>query len=357
MGSLFSTNGLGGGGTTPKIQKSHTCKRKKSRTYKRIRRALERVGFKASLIDRHLKEVQREYRDYNSVDATKLVWLRWHSSLTSRLNPSLLEMLYSCAGIKRSAAVEYARTFGPVWTEGHLTFVQLLDYIIEYALGRYVPIRPKTSRFLLPIDHARLTSLTRPRGELKNLSVLHANVLTNDLASAVIDYIKVPPNCELLYHATNWSGAVDMTNDRPLAGIGRPCLDFGKMPSFYTTPSLPTALAWAQNRRASWSDECAIVVFTTPNTRLQEISFASPDHEWARLTRDSRSCSPLPRRNSLDKVDIVRGPMVANAEAVASRNAMPKTHKPLLFQVAVKSAAAEQMMADSLAAVLWLSKN
>ena len=172
MGSFFShlqdtTTGGGHAHALPTIIKNSKKSRvkAKSTTYKRLRSALERVGFKSRLIDRHLvdRESHREFRDYNDVDAVRLVWLQWRKASTEVRGDDLLDLLYTCAGIKKSAAVEYASTFGQVWNEGQLTFVQLIDLIIEYALGRYAPIRPPSTSFLLPMDHAPLTSLSRIR--------------------------------------------------------------------------------------------------------------------------------------------------------------------------------------------------
>jgi len=272
---------------------------------------------------------------------------------------ALADILYTCVGLKRSSATRYVEIFGPVWDFGHTTLVHLVEMIVEFALNRVHPMRSDDTSFLLPPGHPFMSPLAKqPHGELRNVQVLHANVANKISETTLASHFDMP-DVQLLYHATHWRGAVNITNNGPLVDFGRTCLDFGKRRSFYLTPTLPTALSWTTRNRLRWAGECAIVVFAVPKAdlgRLVTIKFDGPSEKWMRLTSDSRRCEADPAKNELDDADIVHGPMVANAEDVAHRGVNPTTHRDMLWQVAIKSHSAEGVFAGSLAAVVWLRK-
>lgn len=332
-----------------------------------MRSALAKVGFRSRLLDNVIDVAACEvYVDYRDEDAVKDVWRGWWVE-TLLPTGGLEHLLYSCAGIKRSAAILYAYVFSPVWDFGNTTFAHLVEMIIEYALseGTGKGMRSDDDAFLLPSSHPLMSPLQptdhKASPELHNFKVLHANVVRTISHATVVSHLGVSEDaCEILYHATSWTGAASISNDRALVDCGRPCLDFGKRRSFYVTPTLSTALAWADRNRRRWARECAIVVLAVPRADLRKLSFVAfdaPDEEWVRLTSDSRRCEKLPARNELDRVDFVRGPMVANADDVARHGAAPTTHKHMLWQVAFKSSFAEDLVAGCIAAVIWQSKH
>lgn len=372
MGSFFSASldHRGGGrahAAAHHVERENAKVRKKvtkvQKTYKRVRSALEKVGFKARLLDKMLDVSACDvYGDYSDEDAVNDVWLRWCTCqcVTSPTGP-LADVLYACVGLKRSSAMRYAEVFGPVWDFGHTTLFQLVEMIVEYALGRAGPLRSDDASFLLPSSHAFMSPLAKRHRELHNVKVLHANIARTISAATLASHISplTSKDVHMLYHATNWTGAVNISNDGPLVDFGRPCLDFGKRRSFYLTPTLPTALAWAARNRRRWAGECAIVVFAVKKAdfgRLVTIKFDDPSDKWMRLTSDSRRCETVPAKNELDYADVVHGPVVANAEDVARHGATPTTHKDMLWQVAIKSRSAEDVIAGGLAAVVWLRK-
>lgn len=366
MGQLFTSLAPT---TAPRRKKIHgggpVAKKRKtsepSRTYRRLRSALEKVGFRARLLDKVLDEkVSRAYEDYNDQDAVKDLWHRWIKKGRESFDATkgLGDILYSYAGIRRSTTTVYARVFGPIWNFGHTSLDDLVEVIIEYALDKYAPLRSsKTQKFLLQDDHDFMSPLVGVHPKLTNTKIKHANVYSISEATLAKEF-GLNDSLRLFFHTTNWEGAANMTNDRPLVEFGRRCLDFGKSRSFYMTPTLSTAISWAEKNRRCWHGECAIVVFLIRTAELAELDslvFDTPDDKWGGIVKDSRQCRKQPPRNSADDLDIVSGPMVANATDVAFYGADPTPHRPtVLLQAAVKSRKAEALLGRSMAAVIWL---
>jgi hypothetical protein len=194
--------------------------------------------------------------------------------------------------------------------------------------------------------------------EIKNGSIWHANV---DSESAM-EVVKSMPGFhgeEILYfHATSWRSVCGIAGKkRPSNKMGRDCLDFGIQQSFYTTPSLDTALDWIEAHWEVWRGESAIIVFSLPKKFPETLSFRvfeSADEHWVRLTKHSRMCQG--DSNELDDFDLVYGPMVANPSAVEERNAKPRAHNPPKYQLASKSDDGDKFMGARMKAILWVNK-
>lgn len=365
MGSFWSKETKHGGSgrshsVTLSVQKKQKRKREgKNYTLKdSIINDLKIVGFKTKLID-NLDITYLE--NLNHIEAIKNLC---HSLMTKDdiyITDELYD-IYCEIGLNRTSAKLYTKIFEEIWKFGNHTFDQILDLTIEYALGKYEPLRPKNISFLLqekieswfiPEDRRKL--------EITNTAVFHMNINKSEDAANKGDISSIPglsPDVLLLYHATNWGSAVNIINRGPKHTRGGLCLDFGSLPGFYVTPSIQTAVEWTVKHRACWKDECAIIVFAankniiSPLSETENVIFDKPDKKWKKLTRESRMC----QENELDETDFVFGPMVANANAVSKRGATPITHSPPLIQLTGKSDIADKIMLKAMVGVFWIKK-
>ena len=245
MGSFFSRQD-GGGGVGPKLNKTiqKPTKKKSARpqksiatTLKRVKTALRNVGFKASVVDSIDEKIYDSYKDFSDEDATKEIWSGYIRVQDFTRNADLVELLYKKASIKRSKAYKYATVFGALWNDGHTTFDHVVEMIIEYSLQKYKPLRPANVAHLLRRDHEFMNPFVGNyclEIATSTTKILHANVSRSIAMSSLIKHLGVTEEMQLFFHATNWAGAVNMINDRPLVNAGRLCLDFGKRQSFYS---------------------------------------------------------------------------------------------------------------------------
>ena len=373
MGSFWSKqredkkpNKSGGG---PSLKTNTNAKRKRGNLVESINLDLQIIGFRANRIAKISDSFVHTVEDLHHIEAIKKIW---RYLLTKDENDELnklkikLTIVYETIGIKRSKAIFYEKIFSQIWKIGNYTIHQIVDLTIEYALGKYEPMRPKNIHFPLTYeDGVWFIPDRRRKMELTNMNVFHMNMgdelnkekRKNTIASKILTIPNIKPNVMFLYHATNWASAMNIINRGPKHTRGGLCLDFGSLPGFYVTPTIETCIDRTEKHKMCWSNERAIIVFATPvditnKKDLKNVIFDKPDQKWKRLTRDSRMC----RENELDETDFVWGPMVSNANAVSRNGATPVTHNPPLIQLTGKSDRSDQIMLESMVAVFWIRK-
>ena len=346
-----------------------------SLSQRHIRSTFERLGFRQQVLDRAFPMSEREARRHTSSQLKNSIprlWREWRQARrTSRLNASSsIEDVLFDAGFDSRVAKRLAAVVGPLESSAICPYTrdQIVDIAISYSLGwDHRPIRKRVP-FPKNVDNRdRWFQLQGEDEELGHGDLWHANV---DSESAM-DVIKSMPgssNAEggvgsLYFHATSWRSACNIARTgRPSNKSGRDCLDFGILPSFYTTPSLDTAIGRIEAHWDSWRGESAILVFSLPKALTDSLDdvglsvcvFESADDAWKRLTKQSHMCQE--ETNELDMVDLVYGPMVSNPSAVEERNAQPRAHNPPKYQLASKSDAGDKFMGANMRAVMWVNK-
>jgi hypothetical protein len=221
---------------------------------------------------------------------------------------------------------------------------QLIDIIIEYSLERYNPIAPPTQHFLFTEEAPDMFVQRVVEG--KNTKIMNCSAAKMPDLQETLSVL----GHNLLYHATNWKGALNIIKNGPLTTIGRKCLDFGMTPSFYMSLDAPAAISWTDKRSMMWYNELAVVVFKSIKLS-KEKRFDLPDQEWKNLTGMSRRCS----FNELDNMKYIHGPMVMNVKNLGLGRA-PKPHNPPVYQVAVKGSAATKALSKNIVCVVFIEK-
>lgn len=268
-------------------------------------------------------------------------------------------------GFKSTKADLLAHVTRPI--ASHYSVLQRLDIALEYVLGKYKPIYPPNHSFPFHEDTEEVWNDHKvPKcAEFKIINIPHNRTQTR-IVSELLD--QIAPQDTLYFHATSWRSCDSITTHGVKHAKGRPCLDFGSLPSFYVTPHLKTALDWANKTKRMFADETCVLVFsgvapprgatsnkhTNPFHGLNVKVFDSANKEWADSVKESRMCAK--EVHQLDTYDIVRGPMLANPSSVLSSNAIAVAHNPPKHQVAVKSDKADEVMTQHLVACVYLRK-
>ena len=252
-------------------------------------------------------------------------------------------------GLSRSVAHKYYTIIGKLQGTCYTTS-QLIDVVIEYALGKYDPIRSVGARFYYddrPVNVAFTTN--GPMGPITNVNV-----------SAITDGAKALAPIKnkrrrLFFHCTNYAGALNIATRGPVSSKGRKCLDFGITPSFYLTPDIQVASEWGQKKSALWHDEVALVVFEmdVPSNYEDAKIFKVPDLEWSTLVSSSRQC--IEDENDLDGFKFIFGPMLSNPDKVKRGKDVPRVHLPRMkLQLATKTREADAILKQIMIGVIWL---
>lgn len=301
----------------------------------------------AWLADTHPTTLQLYRDDYRDEDAVKDIVRRYLPS------PETLEDIL--AVLKKREATVYERMLRPL-VDTCYTFDQLLDMVIEHAVGMFQPVGVPGKPYYFHerglnewFDEGGILHCNCSAPRLRHVKALVRSVLKRrhiDDAAVIT-----------AFHATNWESALSIAATGPDFMSGRRCLDFGIRPSFYITPDVGDALQWCDKRGPQWGCECAVVVFALAKTDIRQArheTFERPDAEWKRLTQSSRMCRL--RKNALDDCDVVHGPMVANPHE-CSRGKESRPHAVVKYQYASKSTTFDETLHRSIAGILWFRKD
>lgn len=255
-------------------------------------------------------------------------------------------------GFRRTKAHELARVTKPI--ASHFGIWHRLDIATEYALGHYDPMCRPSQAFPYHDDREE-ELITRPVQTNANFKII--NIVQKQRVNNVIQAFSNGSG-DLFFHATSWRSSDAITTHGVRHSKGRPCLDFGSLPSFYVTPDIKTALNWAIKTRGLYRNETCVLVFRSPHrdtlNTLRTKVFTRPNREWAKSVKESRKCEH--DIHHLDTYDIVYGPMLANPSEVMMDKADAVPHNPPKQQVAIKSDAADGLMTRNLVGCIYLAK-
>jgi hypothetical protein len=129
---------------------------------------------------------------------------------------------------------------------------------------------------------------------------------------------------DLLFHATSWTGLENILANGP-AARGSPNQDFSHGDGMYFAFDVETAVDFCNLRYASWSGECAVLIFTTEQFQFRtdktylDLRTDAKKETWKDVIRKFRSgkCKDYKRHC------IIEGPMCNNAKDSSSKNFHP----------------------------------
>lgn len=314
------------------------------------------IGWKVRFISQVLSQVpEYMWRD---------VWYdqayRDEEILKSLAQEHIVKPASSLHDLTKDMRLKYRLKFAKLITPlQHTSYdlTHLMDIIIECALGEYKRLCKPGAKHMYT-QHSLDT--WEPETALQDIQVLNlsANVHHQD-AERLMTSALAPFNApRLLFHCTNWDGAQSICTMGPKYAQGRKCLDFGSSPSFYVTPDIRDVIDWGRKSHSRWHNEIACVVFSDndirqniPTNKLQV--FDTPDKTWQELTTQSRRCV----YNTLDKMQLVYGPMVANSIEVKLGIDTSRSHKHVKYQVASKSDATDEMLKSRILGVVYFARS
>ncbi|CAI2184053.1 19687_t:CDS:2 [Funneliformis geosporum] len=94
-------------------------------------------------------------------------------------------------------------------------------------------------------------------------------------------------NYQAFFHATDYQSAQSISKNGINPYLGRPCLDFGRSPSFYLNPSLENAIDFIRNRVGFY----AIIIYWVDTERVKSMAYRDlvPNEElWKEVVVASR---------------------------------------------------------------------
>ena len=223
----------------------------------------------------------------------------------------------------------------------HYNTWQLVQIIIEYANGRFDPISTKAFLYNPTIENEWFRNENQ---------VLCYNATTTYSIIKSIKTLQIDPKHQLFYHATNWKNVEGIIEEGPVHSIGRTCLDFGNMGSFYLTPDVNLAIKWAS--RECFNNEGALVVFSLNVEDLtNSIIFETPNDKWKTLVKESRTCED--DDNELDTYNFVYGPMLKNVGDIIKSDVEAEAHLPIRWQLASKNETSDNILRESMLGVIF----
>ena len=162
-------------------------------------------------------------------------------------------------------------------------------------MGRYTPITSsKTTHPFLP-NKINMWLIH----ETKYYNTLIYNV--NKRCNPTLESLLIPvltratkDGHDLYFHATSWGACLSILK-RIDSSVGRPCLDFGKEPSFYLSFTLRDSLDWGQKLdKSATSHETGIIVFSLPKNLPEQLKKKKlVGKEWEEVTALSRRCKEI----------------------------------------------------------------
>ena len=279
------------------------------------------------------------------------MWRKWYNEINEVQQPSTFQQLLFAAGFRKSSSHKYARILSGLWEDEHIALGDLVDMVIEYALDDR--IRTTSDFFIDHVPNERFVHLSMDSKIVHvNCETFKPDMETYVLASQI-------PQTQRFFHATSWAAAESICEDSPGHDNGRRCLDFGLTRSFYVGESFSDAIDWTHRLSVKFRGECAILVFDIVDFRQdhESMSFPKANREWKRLTQDSRLCGKIQKKNKLDFMDFVHGPMVMNSRAVATFGNDPIPHNPIKMQLASKTNKSDLYLRKHLVAILWKKRS
>jgi hypothetical protein len=234
--------------------------------------------------------------------------------------------------------------------KNHYSAIHMIQIIIEYGNGNYNPIT--TNSFMYKID--QINQWYEYKLNNNENEYMFFNAQDDIEVENAIKIYNNQVNYNLYYHATCWKSIQDILEDGPDSRIGRQCLDFGRTPSFYTTPDIKTAINWCQKRRINFQHECGIIIFALPIQKYDDYKiFDEPSDEWKTLVKNSRSCK---KKNELDNMNFVYGPMLANIMEIKQDDSIAKTHNPIQWQLASKCKESDKILKNNMIGAIFIGK-
>lgn len=205
--------------------------------------------------------------------------------------------------------------------------VQLIDIAIEYAVGKYDPIK----WIYFTREAKKHTSLL----QIRSVCLIS---LEPQLQTLLNDIPREKETTELYFHTTSWGSCLSILNGIS-HGIGRECLDFGLRPGFYLSQDIRVALDWGYKKSKFAYDQIGIIVFCLPKRFPDTLKRKHlTGREWKDVTYISRKCKKQPLElEQLSGYDFVYGDMVGNLEDIEF-GIRPEPHTPAKLQLVSKSA-------------------
>lgn len=251
-----------------------------------------------------------------------------------RLSESLQQI-----GFEKTKADILEDLFVP-FINNSFTYKQVLYKCIQYAFSPYKPIIPKQSyQHFFSQENITNKWVSYKKSKIYNINVTCAAQNKSIVEENVIKPIENKESL-LFYHATDWRSAIAIMKAIQHE-VGRDCLDFGYLPSFYCSNTIQHALDWGERYSKHKQNEIAIVMFQIPiriDSHLQVVNL-DKKNEWEQLVTKSRKCTPKPIRSEINEllhIDLVFGPMLKNPQDVI-QGKKPLTHNPTRFQLASKT--------------------
>jgi hypothetical protein len=235
---------------------------------------------------------------------------------------------------------------------------QFLFFGIEILMGRYDPITPPdTTHLFFPDKSGQWIEIKKHDFNSRIYNVnQRCNLSLEPALSSMLRSITKEGHV-LYYHATNWGSCLSIL-ERIESYKGRPCLDFGKEPSFYLSTTLRDSLEWGQKQDvlANWN-ETGIIIFSLPAVfpkkyRVKKLQ----GKEWEEITSKSRRCMKIEDK-SYYNYDFIEGNMVANVDAVESGEAsVPLPHRPPKLQLASRNHLADKYLQKHIFGCIFFQK-
>ena len=288
------------------------------------------------------------YRDNEIIEAFVSLWYNTYGFDTT------IEKTLRKIGLNASIAKHLDRLYAPLRNNCY-TDEQLIALTIQHQMGRFNPItspttthyyRPDTLDIWIPFQNTQCLNI--PYRCSKSLHEHYSRALK-----------QLPKNMrqkQFFFHTTNWKSGLSILKSIHRARSPR-CTDFGMLPGFYTTPSFHDALDWGQKRGDGFSNEVAIIVFSIPVRFSSKFKYSKLEGEdWSHVVAESRRCADPDVVLSVDEVDFVYGPMLANPKDVRE-GASPQMHVPPKYQLVSKSDAADKFLQTCIVGCLCFQKH
>jgi hypothetical protein len=288
------------------------------------------------------------YRDNEIIEGFVSMWYNTYGFDTT------IEKTLRKIGLGASIAKHLDRLYSPLLNNCY-TDEQLIALTIQHQMGRFKPLTsPTTTHYYRPdildtwIPFQTTQCFNVPYRCSKSLYVQYSNAFKT-LQTNVRQK-------QLFFHTTNWKSCLSILKSIQRLRSPR-CSDFGMLPGFYITPSFLDALDWGQKRGDGFSNEVAIVVFSVPVRFSSKFKYTKLEGEdWSHIVAESRRCKDPDALLSVDEVDFVYGPMLANPMNV-KQGVAPQAHVPPKYQLVSKSDAADKFLQTCIVGCLFFQKD
>lgn len=222
------------------------------------------------------------------------------------------------------------------------TYSQIIDIVIEYAVGRYTPI--EWTYFIKEVYALRFLTIH----SICSIALESEPELQTFLHTIHVD----KESTDLYFHTTSWCNCLQIL-DGISHGVGRPCLDFGLLPGFYMSQDIRVAIEFGSKINKLTANQVGILIFRLPKQytgTLKKRDLVGDD--WALITQASRLCIGQQRElKQLRGFDFVYGDMVSNPDGVKNGQ-RPKTHSIPKKQLVGKTAKADIYLQENLVACI-----